>query len=158
MSKSKVEISLSPTGPGDDHPIACGLRFKRAAVAWAASPKIIAVQRKGNLLVDMTGQTGIYQLLSGKNIIYKSGTANRDLGTCLSEHTRDEFSSEWDHFNFFGFREVRSDGTLGKELNMVTWHRFFCFTLVVNTAGHGCSKRAISGAKMIKFKQGYVMA
>jgi hypothetical protein len=157
MSKSKFEISLSPAAPGDDHPIACGLHFKRAAVDWAASPKIIGVQRKDNLQTDMAGQTGIYHLLSGSELIHVGSAIDRDLGTCLSEHTRDEFSSKWDHFNFIGFREVRSDGTLGQEPTQIASKRLICLQVaMIALASPGCefSKRAIVDAKLTKFKQG----
>lgn len=156
MSQSVV-VFVPSTDPVDDHAVACGLGFKREKIDWNAGPRIIGFQRNVNVPTDMAEQSGTYYLFSGKSLVHIGSTAHRNLGACLSAHTRDGFKSKWDNFNFFGLREVRSDGTLGEELTKIPTRRYICLQgAMAAFASPGCeySKWMISQAKLIKFKQG----
>lgn len=87
--------------------------WRRDAVEWAATPKLLGMQEIGATPVDFCGQLGVYLLYDGREVIYAGRTTDRPLGRRLYEHTLDRLSSRWDRFSWFGLLPVSERGTLG---------------------------------------------
>ena len=79
-----------------------GMFWRREAVEWVSTPKLLGMQQIGAEAVDFNKQTGIYLLYDGREIIYVGRATDRPLGKRLFEHTLDRFSSRWDRFSWFG--------------------------------------------------------
>ena len=88
--------------------------WRRNAVEWVSTPKLLGMQQIGAEAVDFNKQIGIYLLYDGREIIYVGRATDRPLGRRLYEHTLDRFSSRWDRFSWFGLLPVSEAGTLGK--------------------------------------------
>ena len=91
-----------------------GMFWRREAVEWVATPKILGMQQIGATPVDFTKQLGIYLLYDGREVIYVGRTTERPLGRRLYEHTIDRMSARWDRFSWFGLLPVSDAGNLGK--------------------------------------------
>lgn len=92
---------------------AFGMFWRREAVAWTSSPKLLGMQRIGADPVNFCDQVGIYLLYDGREVIYVGRSADRPLGVRLYEHTKDRLSTRWDRFSWFGLRPVSAEGQLG---------------------------------------------
>jgi hypothetical protein len=90
-----------------------GMFWRRKAIEWVSTPKILGMQQIGAAPVDFCKQTGIYLLYDGREIIYVGRATERPLGKRLYEHTLDRLSSRWDRFSWFGVLPVSETGTLG---------------------------------------------
>lgn len=90
-----------------------GMFWRRDAIEWTASPKILGMQQIGAEAVDFSKQVGIYLLYDGREVIYVGRSTERPLGRRLYEHTFDRLSSRWDRFSWFGVLPVSDDGKLG---------------------------------------------
>ncbi len=90
-----------------------GMFWRRDAIEWNASPRIIGMQQIGAETVDFSKQTGIYLLYDGREVIYVGRATERPPGKRLHEHTLDRFSSRWDRFSWFGVLPVSDNGELG---------------------------------------------
>jgi len=91
-----------------------GMFWRREAIDWVATPKILGMQQIGATPVDFTKQLGIYLLYDGREVIYVGRTTERPLGRRLYEHTMDRMSARWDRFSWFGLLPVSDSGVLGK--------------------------------------------
>lgn len=91
-----------------------GMFWKREAIEWAATPKLLGMQQIGATPVDFNKQLGIYLLYDGREVIYVGRTTDRPLGRRLFEHTVDRMSTRWDRFSWFGLLPVSETGVLGK--------------------------------------------
>lgn len=91
---------------------AFGMYWQREAVLWGATPNLYGRQQIGADLVNIAGQTGVYLLHDGRNVIYVGRSIDRPLGKRLYEHTQDRLAGRWDRFSWFGMKSVRDDGTL----------------------------------------------
>ena len=91
-----------------------GMFWRRDAVEWVATPKLLGMQQIGATAVDFNKQLGIYLLYDGREVIYVGRTTDRPLGRRLFEHTMDRMSARWDRFSWFGLLPVSDKGTLGK--------------------------------------------
>jgi len=91
-----------------------GMFWRREAIEWVATPKILGMQQIGATPVDFTKQLGIYLLYDGREVIYVGRSTDRPLGRRLYEHTIDRMSARWDRFSWFGLLPVSDSGTLGK--------------------------------------------
>jgi len=91
-----------------------GMFWRRDAIDWVSTPKLLGMQQIGAEAVDFNKQIGIYLLYDGREIIYVGRATDRPLGRRLYEHTLDRFSSRWDRFSWFGLLPVSETGTLGK--------------------------------------------
>lgn len=91
-----------------------GMFWRREAIEWVATPKILGMQQIGATPVDFTKQVGIYLLYDGREVIYVGRTTDRPLGRRLYEHTIDRMSARWDRFSWFGLLPVSETGSLGK--------------------------------------------
>lgn len=80
-----------------------GMFWRREAVEWVSTPKILGMQQIGAEPVDFQKQLGIYLLYDGREVIYVGRATDRPLGKRLYEHTLDRFSSRWDRFSWFGY-------------------------------------------------------
>lgn len=92
---------------------AFGMFWRRNAVEWVATPKLLGMQQLGATPVDFVQQLGIYLLYDGREVIYVGRTTDRPLGRRLFEHTVDRMSTRWDRFSWFGLLPVSDAGTLG---------------------------------------------
>lgn len=90
-----------------------GMFWRKAAVEWTATPKLLGMQQIGATPVDFCKQLGIYLLYDGREVIYVGRTTERPLGRRLYEHTIDRMSARWDRFSWFGLLPVSEDGSLG---------------------------------------------
>lgn len=89
-----------------------GMFWRRDAVQWAATPKILGIQQLGATPVDFNGQLGIYLLYDGREVIYIGRATDRPLGRRLYEHTLDRLAARWDRFSWFGLLPVSDTGNL----------------------------------------------
>lgn len=90
-----------------------GMFWRRDAVEWIATPKLLGMQQIGATPVDFNQQLGIYLLYDGREVIYVGRTTDRPLGRRLFEHTSDRMSARWDRFSWFGLLPVSDAGKLG---------------------------------------------
>lgn len=89
-----------------------GMFWRKDAVEWAATPKLLGMQQIGATPVDFNKQLGIYLLYDGREVIYVGRTTDRPLGRRLYEHTLDRLSARWDRFSWFGLLPVADSGQL----------------------------------------------
>jgi hypothetical protein len=90
-----------------------GMFWRRNAIEWSATPKLLGMQQIGATPVDFNKQLGIYLLYDGREVIYIGRTTDRPLGLRLHEHTRDRMAARWDRFSWFGLLPVSEAGGLG---------------------------------------------
>ncbi len=90
-----------------------GMFWRRDAVEWTATPKLLGMQQIGATPVDFNKQLGIYLLYDGREVIYIGRTTDRPLGRRLYEHTSDRLAARWDRFSWFGLLPVSETGLLG---------------------------------------------
>ena len=90
-----------------------GMFWRKEAIEWMATPKLLGMQQIGATPVDFNKQLGIYLLYDGREVIYVGRTTDRPLGRRLYEHTLDRLSARWDRFSWFGLLPVSDDGKLG---------------------------------------------
>jgi len=90
-----------------------GMFWRREAVEWIATPRLLGMQQIGATPVDFNKQLGIYLLYDGREVIYVGRSTDRPLGRRLYEHTSDRMSSRWDRFSWFGLLPVSEQGKLG---------------------------------------------
>ncbi len=89
-----------------------GMFWRRSAVQWVATPKLLGVQQLGATPVNFNAQLGIYLLYDGREVIYIGRTTDRPLGRRLYEHTLDRLAARWDRFSWFGLLPVSDTGHL----------------------------------------------
>jgi hypothetical protein len=87
--------------------------WRKDAIEWTASPKLLGMQQIGATPVDFFKQLGIYLLYDGREVIYVGRTTDRPLGRRLYEHTLDRLSARWDRFSWFGLLPVSESGGIG---------------------------------------------
>jgi hypothetical protein len=90
-----------------------GMFWRRDAVDWVFTPKILGMQQIGADPVDFHKQLGIYLLYDGREIVYVGRSTERPLGRRLYEHTLDRMSTRWDRFSWFGLLPVSEEGNIG---------------------------------------------
>lgn len=90
-----------------------GMFWRRNAIQWVATPKLLGMQQIGATPVDFNKQLGIYLLYDGREVIYIGRTTDRPLGRRLYEHTLDRMAARWDRFSWFGLLPVSEAGLLG---------------------------------------------
>jgi len=91
-----------------------GMFWRRDAIEWVATPKLLGMQQIGATPVDFNKQLGVYLLYDGREVIYVGRTTDRPLGRRLFEHTVDRMSARWNRFSWFGLLPVSDKGALGK--------------------------------------------
>lgn len=89
-----------------------GMFWRRDAIQWIATPKLLGMQQLGSTPVDFNKQLGIYLLYDGREVIYIGRTTDRPLGRRLFEHTLDRLAVRWDRFSWFGLLPVAESGEL----------------------------------------------
>ncbi|MGH2507648.1 MAG: HTH domain-containing protein [Ktedonobacteraceae bacterium] len=89
-----------------------GMFWRRDAVQWVATTKLLGVQQLGATPVNFNAQLGIYLLYDGREVIYIGRTTDRPLGRRLFEHTLDRLAARWDRFSWFGLLPVSETGHL----------------------------------------------
>ena len=112
-----VEVDGIPSADAEEQyaiVAAFGMFWRREAVDWVRTPKLLGMQQIGATPVDFNGQRGVYLLYDGREVIYVGRTTDRALGTRLYEHTIDRMSARWDRFSWFGLLPVSNTGSLGK--------------------------------------------
>jgi len=90
-----------------------GMFWRRDAIEWSTTPKLLGMQQIGATPVDFYKQLGIYLLYDGREVIYVGRTTERPLGKRLYEHTLDRMSARWDRFSWFGLLPVSEAGNIG---------------------------------------------
>jgi len=90
-----------------------GMFWRKEAIEWVATPKLLGMQQIGATPVDFFKQLGIYLLYDGREVIYVGRTTDRPLGKRLYEHTIDRLSTRWDRFSWFGLLPVSDTGQIG---------------------------------------------
>lgn len=121
--KAKAGITQTPAIPVEaldddeeqyDVVTSFGMFWRREAVEWVSTPKVLGMQQIGAKPVDFHKQLGIYLLYDGREVIYVGRATERPLGRRLFEHTADRLSTRWDRFSWFGLLPVSESGELGK--------------------------------------------
>jgi hypothetical protein len=92
---------------------AFGMFWRREAIEWTATPKLLGMQKIGAMSVDFCKQLGIYLLYDGREVIYVGRSTDRPLGRRLYEHTIDRLSARWNRFSWFGLLPISDDGQIG---------------------------------------------
>lgn len=90
-----------------------GMFWRKDAIDWCSTPKILGMQQIGAEAVNFFNQRGIYLLYDGREVIYVGRTTDRALGQRLYEHTKDRLSARWDRFSWFGLLPISEEGKLG---------------------------------------------
>jgi hypothetical protein len=90
-----------------------GMFWRKEAIEWTTTPKLLGMQQIGATPVDFYKQLGIYLLYDGREVIYVGRTTDRPLGKRLYEHTIDRMSARWDRFSWFGLLPVSDVGQIG---------------------------------------------
>jgi hypothetical protein len=115
-----VTSKLTPTVPESEESeeqydivTSFGMFWRRNAIEWSATPKLLGMQQIGATPVDFNKQLGIYLLYDGREVIYIGRTTDRPLGRRLYEHTSDRMAARWDRFSWFGLLPVSETGALG---------------------------------------------
>lgn len=121
----KAKAGISPEGPAivpveedqaeeEQYAVVSsfGMFWRRDAIEWSGTPKILGMQQIGAEAVDFSRQIGIYLLYDAREVIYVGRATERPLGRRLYEHTLDRLSSRWDRFSWFGVLPVSDDGKL----------------------------------------------
>jgi len=90
-----------------------GMFWRKEAIEWKATPKLLGMQQIGATPVNFYKQLGIYLLYDGREVIYVGRTTDRPLGKRLYEHTVDRLSARWDRFSWFGLLPVSEKGSIG---------------------------------------------
>ena len=90
-----------------------GMFWRRTAIEWNPTPKLLGIQQIGATSVNFSGQLGIYLLYDGREVIYVGRSTDRPLGRRLYEHTLDRLAARWDRFSWFGLLPVSDAGALG---------------------------------------------
>lgn len=90
-----------------------GMFWRKEAVEWIATPRLLGMQQIGATSVDFCKQLGIYLLYDGREVIYVGRSTERPLGRRLYEHTIDRLSARWDRFSWFGLLPVSDEGEIG---------------------------------------------
>jgi hypothetical protein len=111
-SKSRTAPISKSEDEGHDIITSLGMFWRRDAVEWTSTPKLLGMQRIGSLPVDFGSQLGIYLLYDGREIIYVGRSSDRPLGIRLFEHTKDRLATRWDRFSWFGLKPVSESGEL----------------------------------------------
>ncbi len=91
-----------------------GMYWRKEAVEWISTPKLLGMQQIGATPVDFNKQLGIYLLYDGREVIYAGRTTDRPLGRRLYEHTFDRLSARWNRFSWFGLLPVSDKGEIGE--------------------------------------------
>ena len=91
-----------------------GMFWRREAVEWNRTPKLLGMQQIGATPVDFYKQLGIYLLYDGREVIYVGRATERPMGKRLYEHTVDRMSARWDRFSWFGLLPVSEAGEIGR--------------------------------------------
>ena len=92
---------------------AFGMYWRRDAIAWKRSPKLLGMQQLGAEPVDFSQQIGIYLLYDDREVIYVGRSTDRPLGRRLYEHTVDRLATRWNRFSWFGLLPVDEQGRFG---------------------------------------------
>ncbi len=114
--KEKLTPTIEESGESEeqyDIVSSFGMFWRRDAVHWIATPKLLGMQQLGATPVDFNKQLGIYLLYDGREVIYIGRTTDRPLGRRLFEHTSDRLAARWDRFSWFGLLPVSESGQLG---------------------------------------------
>jgi HB1, ASXL, restriction endonuclease HTH domain len=90
-----------------------GMFWRRNAIEWSATPRLLGMQQTGTTPVDFNKQLGIYLLYDVREVIYIGRTTDRPLGRRLYEHTSDRMAARWDRFSWFGLVPISETGALG---------------------------------------------
>jgi hypothetical protein len=90
-----------------------GMYWRRSAVLWSATPKLLGVQEIGATPVDFNKQLGVYLLYHEREVIYVGRTTDRPLGRRLYEHTSGRMAERWEAFSWFGLLPVSEVGDIG---------------------------------------------
>lgn len=91
-----------------------GMFWRRDAIDWVSTPKILDMQQINAEVVDFHKQIGIYLLYDGREVIYVGRATDQPLGRRLYEHIFDRLKSRWDRFSWFGLLPISEAGKLEK--------------------------------------------
>lgn len=98
-----------------------GLRWVRDQVNWGSrgvSGSLLGKAVKNSQAGDFKDQIGIYILyepIFTPVYIGQAGFGNAGLLQRLRNHRNDHLRDRWTNFSWFGFREVKQDGSLSKK-------------------------------------------
>jgi hypothetical protein len=148
-----VEEEPSDEVQGPIH--AFGMFWDRDRVRWAAKPAVLGRQQIGAVLVDMTGQRGVYLLYDGREVVYVGRCTDRPLGVRLYEHTYDRLRTRWNRFSWFGLCPIDDQGALGEPTEGHTSEQFIAAmeALLIEALEPGQNRRRGDGFTAVEFIQ-----
>jgi len=91
---------------------AFGMYWRRDAVVWKSTPRLLGKQQPASTPVNFSDQRGVYLLHDRREVVYVGRTTDRALGLRLRDHTTDRLGGRWDRFSWFGVLSVDADGEL----------------------------------------------
>lgn len=104
--------TVSPTDEKNSLIKSFGMYWDRTAFERGGY-KVCGRQIPNSKPIDFSTQTGVYILYDNHHVVY-AGQANARMGERLKEHTKDRLAGRWNRFSWFGFLDVKEDGTLEK--------------------------------------------
>ena len=117
VDSSNLDLNLGESQESDDQYeiiSSFGMFWRKEAVKWAPTTKLLGVQQFGATPVDFYKQLGVYLLYDGREVIYVGRSTDGPLGKRLYDHTRDRLTTRWDRFSWFGVLPVIPDtGRIG---------------------------------------------
>jgi hypothetical protein len=90
-----------------------GMFWRREAIEWTSTPKLLGVAQGSNTPVNFCKQIGVYLLYDGREVIYVGRTTEKTLGKRLYDHTLNRLSTRWDRFSWFGLLPISEIGEIG---------------------------------------------
>ena len=101
---------------------AYGLYWERDKVNWNPGRgrgnriQLLGSPDDSDVEIDFSNQWGIYLLHNRLDVMYVGRTTDSLLGRLRDHNTRDRRNARWDRFSWFGFRQVKEDGSLSDEI------------------------------------------
>ena len=101
---------------------AYGLYWERDKVNWnpgrgRGNPvRLLGSPEDSTTEIDFSDQWGIYLLHNRLDVMYVGRTTDSLMGRLRAHNNLDRRNARWDRFSWFGFRQVKEDGTLSDEI------------------------------------------
>lgn len=99
---------------------AYGLYWERDKVNWNPGRGrrilLLGSPEDSDVKIDFADQWGIYLLHNRLDVMYVGRTTDSLFRRLVDHNTRDRRNARWDRFSWFGFRQVKEDGSLSEEV------------------------------------------
>lgn len=89
-----------------------GMYWQRDLVIWKKNPKLYGRAPGGTILIDFSGQRGIYLLYDRHSPVYVGRSTDQSIGERVYQHTLGRLAGRWNQFSWFGVLEPTENGSL----------------------------------------------